>query len=70
MSIKLVIRDCVTDSHQSNAYFSEMRITNTQKIVSAKYAQYEICASLVQKKGTNISHCVRSSTRWRHPLLL
>ena len=53
MSIKLVIRDCVTDSHQSNAYFSEMRIINTQKkkIVSAKYAQYEICASLVQKKG-------------------
>ena len=53
MSIKLVIRDCVTDSHQSNAYFSEMRITNTQKIVSAKYAQYEICASLVQKKKGN-----------------
>ena len=60
MSIKLVIRDCVTDSHRSNAYFSEMRIINTQKkIVSAKYAQYEICASLVQKKkGELIYHTV------------
>ena len=25
---------------------------------------------LPSKKGINISHCVRSSIRWRHPLLL
>ena len=24
----------------------------------------------LKKKGINISHCVRSSIRWRHPLLL
>ena len=58
MSIKLVIRDCVTDSHQSNAYFSEMRIINTQKLYQLKYAQYEICASLVQKKRELIYHTV------------
>ena len=56
MSTKLIIRDCVTDSRQSNAYFSEMRIFNAQKLYQLKYAQYEICASLVQKKKRELRY--------------